>query len=381
MRFVSSNSRATLVIPTRDRLRRLEKSLRRIGDTPGPDVEVVVLDNFSEVPLEPKLQKEFPDVRVIRLSENLGAAARNTGVEKARSETIIMLDDDSVPLAGTVEALIEALQNPALGVAACLVTLPDERFEEGGSPFVPIGCGMAMRRGDFLRLGGFPPVYGTYVEEYDLAFRMLASGLDVRFDSAWRVFHEPQARSDFNFMVEKLLANNIYLAWKFFPEKEARAFCDWAVFRYGFLARQKNALEGFDRAKQSLEKMKRAGLRDRFPLSAEVLEKVVPRRFAKQRLRELVDEGASLAFFRAGKEILDLVLAAGESGRRVEAVFDEGLLAGAGKIGGVRVKPYPFAKAFSGKIIVGGLSPGFVENSLVLAARLGLENVVSLGRM
>ena len=375
MRFVSSNPKATLVIPTRNRRARLEKTLRQIGDTPGPDVEVVVLDNFSEVPFE----KELPGVRVIRLSENLGTAARNTGVQSARSEAIVMLDDDSAPLEGTVEGIIEALRDPALGMAACLVTLPDGSLEEGGAPFVPIGCGVGMRRDDFLRLGGYPPVYGTYVEEYDLAFRMLASGLDVRFDPAWRVRHEPQARSDFNFMAEKLLANNIYLAWKFFPENEAQAFCDWAVFRYGFLARQKNALAGFDRARQSLEKMKRAGLRDRSPLPAQVLEKVIPRRFAKKMLPSVVDEAAPLAFFRAGKEILDLVLAAGESGYPVEAIFDEGLLAGAGKIGGVPVKPYRFAEAFSGKIIVGGLSCGFVENTFLLAQGLGLENVVSLG--
>ncbi len=378
MRFVQKNAPAAFVMPTRNRRSRLAKTLMQLAATPGPDVEVIVVDNDSDDKTGVSAKEQYPDLKLIRLKSNLGTMARNIGVEAAHAPVVIMLDDDSWPQRGVAEKLIAALDDGALGIAACMIRLPDKSWEEGGSKFVHIGCGAAFRREEFLRFGGYPPVYETYVEEYELAYRCLEAGKAVRFDESWTVCHEPAARDDFNYMVEKLTANNIYLAWKFFPDDEASRFIDWFMRRYEILADKKCAMKGFQAARDAADKMKSEALKDRSILSDETLDLVVCRRNASHIFRKSSDVHGPLAFYRAGKEILDLVEAAQKSGREVAAIYDSGLMADAGRIGGVDVLPLDRAQEFSGTFVIGGTSPGFIKNTRLLADKLRVGPMMSL---
>src|SRR5205809_3430939 len=63
-----------------------------------PDLEIVVVDDGSEVPIAEALRDvRDPRLRVVRLDENRGVhVARNTALRMARSSLVSQLDSDDV---------------------------------------------------------------------------------------------------------------------------------------------------------------------------------------------------------------------------------------------------------------------------------------------
>jgi GT2 family glycosyltransferase len=371
MRFVQGAADCALIIPTRDRVMRLLDTLSRLAATDGPEVEVIVIDNGSVDGTPQRLANDYPQVKVVSLTKNQGTAARNAGVQQAKSLIVVMLDDDSGPAPGTLETLIAALQDPSLGIAACHIRLPNGDWEEGGSRHVHIGCGAAMRRRIFLDLGGYPSEYETYVEEYDLAYRVLAADLRVDYLDEAIVWHEPAARASFDYMVEKLTANNAYLATRFYPWDEAMSFIAWTVYRYSVFAEKREAHTGFRRAMEILpEKILRGQAQPQF-LPERALDQVLPHRNTARSFYDLRASGLTqIAFLRAGKEIPGLIRAAHTAGLKIKAIYepDNGLFSQVGQLFNVPIHPLTeFPKNDTTRLVIGGTSPGFVRNTLELA--------------
>src|SRR5712672_1924489 len=96
--------RISVVIPIHNRQALGERALRSAVAQGIDGMEVVVVDDYSQTPfgLPPDITGRA-DVRVIRHSENRGAAAaRNTGVEAARGGWVAFLDSDDYWLADTL---------------------------------------------------------------------------------------------------------------------------------------------------------------------------------------------------------------------------------------------------------------------------------------
>ncbi|NLH48596.1 MAG: glycosyltransferase [Myxococcales bacterium] len=373
MRFVSGAADCALIIPTRDRALRLLDTLSRIAATDGPAVEIIVIDNASVDGTPQRLAADYPQVKVITQSKNHGTAGRNDGVRHAESPIIVLLDDDSGPAPGTLEKLIAALRDPSLGIAACPVRLPNGVWEEGGSRHVHIGCGAAMRRRIFLDLGGYPNEYETYVEEYDLAYRVLAADLRVEYLDGAAVWHEPAARASYDYMVEKLTANNAYLATRFYPWDEAVSFIAWTVYRYSVFAAKREAQTGFRRAMESLPEKILRGQAQPHPLPERALDFILPHRDTARAFYELHTAGTTqIAFLRAGKEIPGLIRAARNAGLKVEAIYepDDGLFGGVDQLFNVPIRPFSeVTPQMNARLVIGGTSPGFIRNTLELAAK------------
>ncbi|WP_440764022.1 glycosyltransferase family 2 protein [Natronorubrum sp. DTA7] len=89
----------SVVVPTYDRPERLVRSLESVAEQTYEALEIVVVDDGSEIPAEAAvepLREEFPyEIVVIRHDENRGAnAARNTGIREASGDFLAFLDDD-----------------------------------------------------------------------------------------------------------------------------------------------------------------------------------------------------------------------------------------------------------------------------------------------
>lgn len=250
------------VIPTRDRPQRLKSTLLRLealGEHAG-GAEVIVVDNDSrERAILPRRLRNGLEVRSISLRANIGAAARNIAVKEAdpRSAWIVMLDDDSYPIdLSFVDGLGHMAGDVAAVSADIYLSLPAEatdprgiiRRESGGLPEVFIGCGVAVRRGVFERLGGYDPSFGYYAEEYDLAARMLIAGFRVQFEPSFRVFHaKDQTRRDMNVILERLVRNNGWVAQRYAPECRRVAEIRETRKRYRRIAETENAIAGYGR--------------------------------------------------------------------------------------------------------------------------------------
>jgi GT2 family glycosyltransferase len=253
------------VLPTRDRPAVLAATLERLGrlppgaHAPAGGGEVIVVDNASAPParVPPRLPNGLP-VRLLRLEQNQGAAARNLAVREAAGAWIVMLDDDSAPLdAGHVAAACEA--GPDLAAFGGEILLPDGSREAGGLPEVFVGCGAAVRRDAFLDAGGYDPDFGFYVEEYDLCARLLAAGWRVAHDWRLRVLHGKVASGrDMDLILERLVRNNGWVALRYAPPGEVERELDELMARYAQVAARERAAAGFARGLRALRETARA---------------------------------------------------------------------------------------------------------------------------
>ncbi len=72
-------------------LRRALESARRQR---FPVLEIIAVDNASTDGSAEMVRRDFPDVRLVALPANVGAAARNAGVAAAKGDVVVTLDND-----------------------------------------------------------------------------------------------------------------------------------------------------------------------------------------------------------------------------------------------------------------------------------------------
>ncbi len=267
------------VLPHRDRPASLARTLFAIGSLRGHDTfggaEVIIVDNASTEPpqVPAQLQNNLP-VTLLCRAHNDGAASRNAGVKAASraSEWIVMLDDDSSPLdTGFAKRLMQAPADVAAVSADIFLPGPGRR-ESGGLPEVFVGCGVAIRREVFLDLGGYDPSFGYYVEEYDLAARMLLAGYRVQFDRWFRVeHHKVWLNRNMDTILERLVRNNGWVAKRYAPESRRRAELREVRSRYRRIALKERAIAGYSRGLLELRRTVRNQART--PMSEEVFDR------------------------------------------------------------------------------------------------------------
>lgn len=219
----------TVVVATRNRVSSLRRTLDRLADTGVP---VVVVDNGSRDGTARMVRHEFPGVRLVRLSGNRGASARNVGVRVARTPYVAFSDDDSWWAPGALEraaAHFDAHPRLALVAARTLVG-PDERLDPvsaemaraplgteddlpGPSVLGFVACGTAVRREAFLECGGFDRVVFFRGEEDRLAYDLHAAGWGLAYCADVVAHHHPAPRPA-DGRGERLAARNrVLTAW------------------------------------------------------------------------------------------------------------------------------------------------------------------------
>jgi GT2 family glycosyltransferase len=84
------------------------------------DFSIILVDNGSNDGSLELVQKNYPEVQIIALSENLGfAVANNIALKKVLTEYVALLNNDAVPHPEWLEYLMKAHQeNPEAGFAA-----------------------------------------------------------------------------------------------------------------------------------------------------------------------------------------------------------------------------------------------------------------------
>lgn len=199
----------TVVVMTRDRWPDLQRSL------PHHEGPVVLVDNGSSDGTPGLVRRHFPHVEVVELGENLGAAARNVGVERAGTPVVAFADDDSWWAPG---ALAEAgrlmREHPRLALLAGRVLVGEDARPDPGeaamahsplgtAPDLPgpsllgfLACGAVVRRDAFLGAGGFDDVVFFMGEEERLALDLAARGWGLAYVDHVVAHHHPSPARD-----------------------------------------------------------------------------------------------------------------------------------------------------------------------------------------
>jgi GT2 family glycosyltransferase len=180
----------------------------------GVGARVIVVDNGSHDGTPAAVRERFPQVSVIALDRNIGAAARTVGARAAATPFVAFNDDDSWWAAGALEVAAQTLLDHArVGLVAARVLVgDDERLDPvsaqmGRSPLANTtgapgsrvlgfaACGVVCRRDAFLRCPSSDFTrYGVGGEEALLALDLAADGFACIYRSDVVAHHHP-ARS------------------------------------------------------------------------------------------------------------------------------------------------------------------------------------------
>ncbi|MBO0731650.1 MAG: glycosyltransferase family 2 protein, partial [Acidimicrobiaceae bacterium] len=104
----------------------LMDTLRALDNDRGPDLEVIVVDNHSADGPPEAVGIEFPEAKLIALSENVGyGRANNVAFEQAKGDLILLLNPDVTVSPGCLQRLVDFLQcHPDAGVVGPRLVRP-----------------------------------------------------------------------------------------------------------------------------------------------------------------------------------------------------------------------------------------------------------------
>ena len=258
-------------------------------------VEILAVDNASTDGSAEMVRDEFPDVRLVRLPENIAAAARNVGIASAKGEVVFTLDNDvRFTTPDDVVRGVEAFQrHPRAAVVSFMIVGPDGTLSrrdwchprdpeiwgerEFTTDYVLEGAS-ACRREAFLASGGYwPPLFIGH-EGWDLAYRLLDAGWELVYSPEVRVRHlvddsvRPSSRIYYTFT-----RNAIWVALRNLPPAAAA----WSIARdlalMGVTSARAGQLEAYRRGITDALRGTRTALATRRPIT----------RATRARIREL----------------------------------------------------------------------------------------------
>jgi GT2 family glycosyltransferase len=215
----------SIVIPTHDGVDHLGLCLKSLTETlPDPfDGEVIVVDDGSGEEMQALLaewQEAMPYLKVVRNAANRGfVASCNRGARGAKGDMLVFLNDDTVPQAGWLQALLRVFrERPDAGAVGGKLIFPDGRLQEAGSFVFSDGSAANFGRDDriiesplysyvrevdycsgallatprelFQEIGGFDKRYEpAYYEDTDYCFAVRAHGRRVYYQPESLVVH------------------------------------------------------------------------------------------------------------------------------------------------------------------------------------------------
>lgn len=240
---------ASIVVPNwngRDLLERFLPSwIAAIANHPGS--EILVVDNGSTDGSAAWITENYPDVRVLALSENLGfGGGSNAGVRAAKNEIVVLLNSDMRVEADFLGPLLDGFTDENVFAVSAQIFLgdPTKRREETGLTqgwwqdgglrvshredaavdrlfpcFYGGGGSCAMDRRKFLELGGFDRLLAPfYLEDTDLGYLAWKRGWKVLYQPASVVHHEHRGTIGKRFTpdyIQSVLQKNFLLfTWK-----------------------------------------------------------------------------------------------------------------------------------------------------------------------
>ena len=248
-------------------------------------VEILAVDNASTDGSAEMVRDEFPDVRLVRLPENIAAAARNVGVAAAKGDIVVTLDNDV--RFGTPDDVTAALRvferHPRAAVVNFMIVGPDGRLSrrdwchprdadawsesEFPTDYVLEGAS-ACRREAFLAAGGYWQPFFIGHEGWDLGFRLLDAGHELVYTPEVRVRHlvdasvRPSSRIYYTFV-----RNAVWVALRNLPLPAATGSIARDLALMGFASARAGELAAFRRGLLDALRGAPAALATRRPLT------------------------------------------------------------------------------------------------------------------
>jgi len=201
---------------------------RVIASSDTLDKKIVVVDNASADDTAEKIAREFPKVRLIANTENVGfGRANNQAIENGVGRYVLLLNSDAFVPPDALQKTISFMDaHPECGISGARIVDEEGRLQPSAryrpTPFnsflkrtgfgrffrriqaiddmgwdhrsvrecdwVP-GCYFVIRRDVIEQVGLFDPRYFLYYEEVDLCMAAQRKGWQVLFDPGVEIMH------------------------------------------------------------------------------------------------------------------------------------------------------------------------------------------------
>jgi len=184
------------------------------------NIEVVIVDNGSKVPLDKNLEDRFANLRIIHSKENLGfAGGNNLGTKEAKGDYLFFLNNDTIVVEGFFESLVDFLRdNQKIGIVSPKIIFNNKHIQYAGSlPINPFtgrgralgsrerddgkydriyetayahGAAMATSREVLKQVGLMDEEYFLYYEELDWTERIKKAGYQAYYYGKTYIIHK-----------------------------------------------------------------------------------------------------------------------------------------------------------------------------------------------
>lgn len=200
----------SIVIPTYNRPEPLTTCLQFLTriEYPRDRFEVIVVDDGSEVPLEPVIASfhDQLDIALIKQPNAGPAAARNTGAKQAKGKFLAFTDDDCMPAPDWLQALEKRLATVPDRIVGgqTINALTDNLFSTTSQIIISVGyahCNADPDRASFFTsnnlavpadlfraLGGFDVSFTTS-EDREFCDRWLRYGYQMTYAPEVQIYH------------------------------------------------------------------------------------------------------------------------------------------------------------------------------------------------
>lgn len=219
VRVPETVSRTSIIVVNFNGGSRLQACLQSLVDYVGAGSEVILVDNASSDDSASDAERAFPQVTLVRSSENLGfAGGNNLGVRHAKGDYLAFINPDTIATPGWSETLVAALEaHPSAGLATSRVLLlqdptrintcgnevhctgltlcrgmgmDSEALAQAAEVAAVSGAAFAMRRELFDLLCGFDEAFFLYMEDTDLSWRVRLLGYRCLYVPNSVVYHD-----------------------------------------------------------------------------------------------------------------------------------------------------------------------------------------------
>lgn len=195
---------ASVIIVTYNQEIYIDQCIKSVQSQDFPH-EIIVVDNSSNDETVNIIKNKYSFVKLVKNKQNLGyGAGNNIGVNHAKGNYIVILNPDTIVEAGWLKELLLPLKHKniittpkilsynGLAINTCglinhftgltftngLGKGPKDYLkQEQVSGFS--GCCFAMKRNDYINLGGFDEHFFLYNEDADFSWRINMRGLKV----------------------------------------------------------------------------------------------------------------------------------------------------------------------------------------------------------
>lgn len=241
--------KVTVVIPNYNGEQYLVPCLQALYENTRVDMEVIVVDNGSKDDSPDRAERQYPQMRLIRLDQNYGfCRAVNEGITAADTEYVLLLNNDTLVKKEFVESLLRRIEKSEriFSVEAKMLQYQDpSKIDSAGTYYNALGWAFARgkeqsaekynrcaqtfaacagaaiyRRRVFDEIGLFDERHFAYLEDIDIGYRARLYGYVNLYEPKAEVIHVGSATSGsrYNeFKVRHSSKNNVYLIYKNMP--------------------------------------------------------------------------------------------------------------------------------------------------------------------